>query len=408
MNGAHLRQKALIPLLCGIFALLGLVGCVKHTEGYQSVKLSDNIPVNSSSARNPVIIIHGLFGAELLSPDGEKVWGKFSNQRIADKKILAMLASDKLKAGSILTHSEVTPANITVYRFKNYFLLINALRKFGYAEKDIIPFAYDWRRSVPENAVEFHKFLQSKSRLLPPGRKFDVIAHSMGGLIMRYYLQYGTQQLTAKTVPSVKNTEYEKISKVFIFGTPNCGYADTVAELCRGLAFVPASLKYPPYLLLNFKSYFCMFPAYGNAVIDKASGKAIDFYAPEFWQKLKMFRNAPQEVLTKLHENLALAVNFRNAMAEPMNPVKGIKLYLFAGNSFDTVKQYSFDASTCKLEPFSYGAGDGKILFESALAKGLIPWDGIYVFGVSHMGLFVRNDALRNLDFLLSGGKENE
>lgn len=408
MNGAHLRQKALILLLCGIFALLVLVGCVKHTEGYQSVKLSDNIPVNSSSARNPVIIIHGLFGAELLLPDGEKIWGKFSNQRIADKKILSLLASDKLKPGSILTHSEVTPGNITVYRFKNYFLLINALRKFGYAEQDIIPFAYDWRRSVPENAVEFHKFLQAKSRLFPPECRFDIIAHSMGGLIMRYYLQYGTQKLTAKVIPGTADTEYKKISKVFIFGTPNCGYADTVAELCSGLAFVPASLKYPPHLLLNFKSYFCMFPAYDNAVIDKTSGKAVDVYAPEFWEKLKMFRNAPQEVLTKLHENLALARNFRRAMAEPMKPVRGVKLYLFAGNSFDTVKQYSFDAGACRLVPLRYGAGDGKILFESALAKNLIPWDGVYVFGASHMGLFVRNDALRNLDLLLSGGKENE
>ena len=34
MNGAHLRQKALILLLCGIFAHLVLVGYVKHTEGY--------------------------------------------------------------------------------------------------------------------------------------------------------------------------------------------------------------------------------------------------------------------------------------------------------------------------------------------------------------------------------------
>lgn len=402
MNGARMRQKALSLFAYGFFVLLTLAGCVKYTEGYHSVKLSDRIPANRSSARNPVIIIHGLFGAELFTEQGEQIWGKFSNQRITDREILMLLAQSKLKAGPILTHSEISPADIPVYRFKNYSLLINELKKFGYSDREILPFAYDWRRSVPENVVEFHKFMLEQSKKLPANCKFDVIAHSMGGLLLRYYLQYGIQPLTDKGVPQTSAVGREKISKVFIFGTPNCGYTDTLYELHNGLAFIPAAAKYPPLLLLTFKSYFCMFPPLdSNALIDSASGQPINFYDIETWKKLPLYRNASPEIIELLKENLALARNFRRALDNPVKPIKGIKFYLFAGNAFDTVKQCKVNIADGKAVPVAYAPGDGKILLESAIADKLIPWDGIYVFGASHMGLFVSKDAMRNLNFLL-------
>jgi hypothetical protein len=85
-----------------------------------------------------------------------------------------------------------------------------------------------------------------------------------------------------------------------------------------------------------------------------------------------------------------------------------LKLYLFAGNAFDTVYQCSVNRKNGKITTIKYAPGDGKILFKSAFGHDLIPWNGIYLFGASHMGLFVSNEALRNLDFLLQKESDNE
>lgn len=404
MNGARLRQIAKNPLfiLGGFFVLMLFTGCVKHTEGYHSMKLSNDIPLCINSERNPVIVIHGLFGAELIAPDGEKVWGKFSNQRITDKKILAQLASPDLRPGSILTHSEITPGNVTVYRFKNYSLLLSTLKNFGYTEKNLFTFAYDWRKSVPENAAELHNFILEKEKLFPSGQKFDIIAHSMGGLISRYYLRYGNTPLPAKGTPALSCKGTEKIAKVFIFGTPNCGYTDTLIELVSGLAFVRPAAKYPAHLLINFKSYFCMLPHSSlQAYIYSDDGTPVNIYDIETWKKLKWLCDDSRETISTLAKNLRMAEQFALAMQKPVPKKHELKFYLFAGNSFPTARQCSIDRASGRITVTKYAQGDGKILLESAVGKKSIQWDGIYIFGATHMGLFVSNDAMRNLNYLL-------
>lgn len=419
MIGARLRHLVNIPFLCGILILLVISGCVKQTEGYQSVKLSSEIPDNYSSAKNPVIIIHGLFGAELYSDDGENIWGKFNYQRIVDKKILLQLAFSPLKVGAIMSHAQIAPGNVSVYRLKNYSLLLNALKKFGYSDGNLFVFAYDWRQSVPENVTELHKFILEKSKLFPEGQKFDIIAHSMGGLVARYYLQYGAQKLPAEGLPLLSDEGSARIEKLFVFGTPNCGYADTVLELCKGLSFVRGAARYRSALLGTFKSYFCMLPhPASNAFVYSDNGEVIDIYDIEVWKKLKwglasdetdsLFFRTREDSLKCLTENLALAKQFAKAMHNPMPAKKNLKLYLFAGNAFDTVYQCSVNRKTGAVTSVKYAPGDGKILFRSAYGHNLIPWDGVYLFGASHMGLFVSNDGLRNLDFLLHRESRNE
>ena len=68
-------------------------------------------------------------------------------------------------------------------------------------------FDYDWRRSLDESAIRFHHFIRQTTRFLRTQGgsdrriRFDVVAHSMGGLLLRYYLQYGSQLLPYEELP---------------------------------------------------------------------------------------------------------------------------------------------------------------------------------------------------------------
>jgi pimeloyl-ACP methyl ester carboxylesterase len=70
-----------------------------------------------------------------------------------------------------------------------YTDLIETFRANGYQEDyDLFPFPYDWRRSNEETAVALRlRIMEAKN--ICRCDKVDVIAHSMGGLVVRQYIQ---------------------------------------------------------------------------------------------------------------------------------------------------------------------------------------------------------------------------
>ncbi len=90
-----------------------------------------------------------------------------------------------------------------------------ALQKAGYKENEtLFAFPYDWTLNNRENALKLRKKIQEVKNLTGFG-KVDLVAHSMGGLVARYY---------------VENRSYEgDVDKLIMLGTPNGGA--TIAPL---------------------------------------------------------------------------------------------------------------------------------------------------------------------------------
>ena len=76
-----------------------------------------------------------------------------------------------------------------------------------------------------------------KKKTKRPNLKFNVLAHSMGGLITRYAAMYGDRDLPrGRPKPNWAGNRY--FNKVFLFGTPNKGAADSLQTLLEGFGAI--------------------------------------------------------------------------------------------------------------------------------------------------------------------------
>jgi len=211
--------------------------------------------------KRPVIVIPGILGSELINAKtGEKVWP--SAFRTADDG-LPMTPNleanhDDLVPGKIIETLKLARVVPEVYVYRE---LLEALRNYaGYRECDwnnpgpdgdrdaFYVFSYDWRQDNVANARELIRRIERlKETLHQPDLKFNIIAHSMGGLIARYAAMYGNQDLPDQPVqPNWYGAQH--ISKIVMIGVPNEGSADAFATIVAGYSITEGLRRRIPLL----------------------------------------------------------------------------------------------------------------------------------------------------------------
>lgn len=142
-------------------------------------------------------------------------------------------------------------------QYKAYDHLVDFLIDTGGYQKDVSLFGYgyDWRRDI---ATEADTLARRLAELLPIGRKYDVIAHSQGGLLMRAYL---------------KRYPFDRDLRTVIFlstphgGAPRAyGILKGYSNLIRDAEFgaVTGGLRVPvaAFLSANFPAVYELLPRY--------------------------------------------------------------------------------------------------------------------------------------------------
>ena len=484
-----MKKLKLLIVIGGLFAIAFLnISCA--TGSYQDNGLH-NEKINDRNARlasqyegplrNPVIVIHGLLGAAISDREGNLVWGRFSPAQIASGKhfhalahpmkygvSLSELKNDTFPSG-LLEQSEIRILGVQFF-LENYEILLNSLKQTGYVpeSKELMPgkhyptlfvFYYDWRRDISENAAQLDKFIKEKKKMLQKHYhalygtenydiQFDLVGHSMGGLVARYYLRYGGKILpdNPDLLQKPDWSGAEHVDKIIIIGTPNAGYSDTLLELKNGLRLISGSPAYPPALLGTFLSYYEMLPAPENGMVrEKGSGKIIDLFDINTWIKYKWGLADPDQdstlsrllpdiktkeerrkiALDHLQKALTKAKLFRAAVSYPSNrSPENVSLWLIAGSSVETNSVLEVDERG-KITVAERAAGDGKITFASCCqdqrANGTwfpymvspIKWSAIYPVPGGHMGIMNSiffDSILRHilLDIRNPGHKNNQ
>ena len=212
-----------------------------------------------TTGKNPIIIIPGLTGSDLVnSKTGEDVW--FKNHRPKDDDLRLPISPNLSEIHDNLVAKDIL-RSIKFLKFlpetEIYERLIDAMQtRGGYreakwstsarkdAEDTFYVFPYDWRQDNVQSARLLIRRIEAlKRRLGKPDLKFNIIAHSMGGLIARYAAMYGNAELSATAKPTWAGGRH--FSKIFLLGTPNEGSIESLSSLLNGFSYVGGGLNLP-------------------------------------------------------------------------------------------------------------------------------------------------------------------
>jgi pimeloyl-ACP methyl ester carboxylesterase len=304
-RGTSRLSAGLLSLLLGASLLSASCISARRTPNLEHIfALARN-----TKGKRPVIVIPGILGSELInSKTGEKVWP--SAFRTADRglPITPDLAAnrDDLVAGKIVETVRLAKILPEVYVYRD---LLEALRHYaGYREADwnnpgvdgdhdsFYVFAYDWRLDNVTNARELVRQIERlKERLKRPDLRFNIVAHSMGGLIARYAAMYGNADLPVGDEPIHPTwAGAALINKIVMIGVPNEGSADAFATLVDGYSITEGLRRRVPLLnkltaedAIRTPSVFQLLP-HGSAVSfldEDLKPLAVNLYDHAVWQQ---------------------------------------------------------------------------------------------------------------------------
>jgi len=411
--------------------------------------------------RNPVIVIPGVLGSRLVDkPSGKLVWGKFERARFFRRGTTAQVhdialpmregvplshLQDAIQSDGTLAYLEIDLAGLPV-EIQAYDQMLHALGVGGYRDPQhprlesidygedhftCFQFDYDWRRDVSENAARLHEFIENRRQyirreyqqrfgIVNADVKFDIVTHSMGGLVARYYLRYGPRPLPDDgSLPPLDWAGAQNVARVVLVGTPNAGSTLAIRDLVNGHQLAPLLPKYPPAVLGTMPSIYQLLPRPRHgALVDKRDQRKLDVYDPALWRELRWSLANPdqdrvlQELLPDVEDRdtrlriacdhqvkcLARARQLHHALDIPASPPPGVTLHLFAGDSIPTPAILATNLDG-EIETASSAAGDdtttrASALMDERLAGGMtgalvtpIHWTSTVFLHASHRGL---------------------
>jgi pimeloyl-ACP methyl ester carboxylesterase len=394
-------------------------------------------PARELTGKAPIIVIPGMLGSRLVNKrTGEKVWPRAhpdeEDLKLPTSPDLLKNRDDVVATGVV----ETADLGFPIPEIKVYEDFLNTLADHaGYKRGDIDDpppggdrdtfylFPYDWRRDNVETAqLLSEKVARLKQKLRRPDLRFNLIAHSMGGLVARYYLMYGGADVLGQAGAKLTWAGAADIDKLILVGAPNEGTMEAVRALVEGFPVAESGLlplfgKVEPDTAFTMPAAFQLLPHRGSQEFYDGRLQPVpaNLYEVETWRRYRwsIFDPSYRRAVTKKMQKefgpdwqrrfddflaereaylkvvLARARLFAEALDKKADLANPLKVFIFAGDCEPTlraaliaeeggqtrtifrpgkVKLKGAGLTRAQVEAKMFEPGDGRITRRSALA----------------------------------------
>ena len=416
MQSSAVRYFGLVALL------LALTSCASPAPDFAQI-YGEKATRHRQRDRNPLIIVPGFLGSSLLDTASDTyVWGRFDHNPIdpnsAEGARLAALPLDIVTPLPDL-HDGVVPDGLLenlhvkflglAISHPIYRGLVDLLSLAGY-QRPSAPvadtgngmrvayrFDYDWRADIVTSARKLHAFVEATRSAIAEqtGRediRFDIVAHSLGGLVTRYMLRYGDATLEEAEAMGgqVPWSGATHIDSAILVSPPNAGSLRSFRYLLDGVDLSIVTPRYPAAVLGTYPSLYQSLPRTRHrAVVSGPVGEeavALDVFDPAVWERYNwgLAGSGVKECLgfllpdvTHADQRSAIARTFLANCLDRAKRVHAVldcpagappdtRLLLFAGDATATESRLRV-APDGSLTTDATAPGDGLLLRSSAL-----------------------------------------
>ncbi len=248
----------------------------------------------------PVVIVPGIMSSTLVDKAGRNIWfGSHWDTLFSDYQNLALTINPTTLTAQPSTYRADSIAH-SVLGLEIYGSLENTLENIAFyrytepgepltlPERRYYTLPYDWRYDNIHAVRALDSLIdQIRKDYNDPNLKVDIIAHSMGGLIARYYMRYGTQDVLDSNEFPVTKAGAKKVRRLIQLGTPNLGSVSSLHSLIEGTKV--GFGRVPPEVIATFPSLYQLLPHPLVDWIITPSGRPLnrDLYDVELWRRFQ-------------------------------------------------------------------------------------------------------------------------
>ncbi len=380
--GTIRHHRGCVVLLWGVLLLIH--GCTSAPSRPDLKRLYQS--ANVVAEQPPLILIPGIMGSRLRDKSTHQELWPGGIWRIAFHRYgeLALEIDPQTLAGD--------PGNIEAFALADaaagqhfYDTIITTLVDSGSFElttpgtpvKDPVTrhlylFPYDWRLDNVATARKLSALIdQLRADYGKPDLKVDIVAHSMGGIVSRYLLEFGSEDVLDRDAAPITMAGASKINRLILLGTPNLGSTSTVENMIDGAKMVIERIM--PETLATLPSVYQLLPNSDRKPLVGIDGRPLrvseadgesperDIFDVNTWRDLEWSAFSPDvesrlgparaQLLQRYFERQLVRAGRLQRALEREQPPSSVKLIVFGADCQLTPSRVLVEADKGRMVP---------------------------------------------------------
>lgn len=410
-----------------------------HNTGGQGAAVSENADVFPWLTEDPfaapaactepcasnVLFLPGIKGSRLYSETGEKLWEPFGNGDI--EAMMLDATGRSLSVGVRAADRDIVDTVAGIMDIYGSFAEFMDVMTEGEIIRAWIPFAYDWRLSLPDivaNASDNGQDLRASLEALADASKtgkVTIVAHSNGGLVAKELMRSMHEEDVRRLIDDVILIGVPQSGAPQALGALLYGYKEGLPWWFPGIVSTKAARAFAMnapmgYHLLPSQQYLAA-EAATHPIVRFREGEAYEIERATYGETIDTFAELTSFALAREggrerplphridqaailnHALLAYAASTHDAL-DAWEPPEGVGVYQIAGTGASTVsgieyyEQCALALCASLYAPLFREDGDGVVPASSARMMQDSPGSETYAVDLSGQdpGLFGRKD----------------